>query len=181
MTNGVSSQSNNPPFTQSKEISAPGTDPRAPRVPDGTPHHLDASPTKTSPPSSRLAYNQSGYAAAAGGANNKIPDNEIGTWKPEGMEEDEEESRGFNGERRRGRGGGRGGGPGRGNRGYSRGRGGGSDRGGYRGGRGGAERKFDDKREERHRGSARGGGFRGGRDRESGRGGPRGGHNGFRE
>jgi len=180
-TNGVSPQASNPPFSQSKEISAPGTDPRAPRVPDGTPQHLEPSPSKTSPPQSRLTYNQSGYAAAAGGANNKIPDNEIGTWKPEGMEEDEEESRGFNGERRRGRGGNRGGGPGRGNRGYSRGRGGGSDRAGYKGGRGGSERKFDDKREDRHRGSARGGGFRGGRDRENGRGGPRGGYNGFRD
>jgi len=181
VANGVSSQSSNPPFPQSKEISAPGTDPRAPRVPDGTPQHLDASPAKTSPPSSRLAYHQSGYAAAAGGANNKIPDNEIGTWKPEGMDEEDEENRGYNGERKRGRGGGRGGVPGRGNRGYSRGRGGGSDRGGYRGGRGGGERKFDDKREDRYRGSARGGGFRGGRDRENGRGGPRGGYNGFRD
>ena len=141
--------------SSSQEMPTPANDPRAPRVPDGTPQHADPSPTKSSPPSSRLTYNQSGYAAAAGGANNKIPDNEIGTWKPEGVEEEEEDSRGFNGERRRGRGGGRGAGLGRGNRGYSRGRGGGGDRGdrgGYRGGRGGPERKFDDKREDRHRG-----------------------------
>jgi len=128
VTNGVSPQSNHPPFVQSKEVSAPGTDPRAPRVPDGTPQHTDPSPTKTSPPSSRLAYNQTGYAAAAGGAGNKVPDNEIGTWKPEG-EEEEEEGRGPNGERRRGRGGGRGYGGGRGG-GYG-GRGGYDNGGGY--------------------------------------------------
>lgn len=43
------------------------------------------------------------------------------------------------------------------------------------------ERKFDEKREDRPRGSGRGGGFRGGRDKENGRGGPKGGHNGYRE
>merc|ERR1712123_158216 len=64
------------------------------------------------------------------------PDTEIGTWKPEGIQDwnEEEEDKRWGGERGRGRGRGGGRGFGRGNRGYSRGRG---DRGGDRGHRGG--------------------------------------------
>merc|ERR1712123_511446 len=90
--------------------------------------------------------------AAAPGGNNKQPDTEIGTWKPEGIQDwnEEEEDNRWGGERGRGRGRGGGRGFGRGNRGYSRGRG---DRGGDRGHRGGdrgrGDRKYDDRREDR--------------------------------
>ena len=162
MTNG-----HHPPGHQQTSPSdrpAPSTDPRAPRVPDGTPQHADPSPNKAPVFNSAAAAAPSqpaGYAAAAGGAaNGKQPDTEIGTWRPDGAvngEEEEEESR-HNGDKgRRGRGGGgrgfgRGGG-GNGGKGYSRGRGGGGDR-GYRGGRGGGgeRRQYDDRRDDRPRG-----------------------------
>merc|ERR1712013_496577 len=116
------------------------TDPRAPRVPEGTHQHDEQQPKSSPSPQSR----PTGYAAAAGG--NKQPDTEIGTWKPEGIQdwnEEEEDSR-WGGDKGRGRGRGGGGrGFGRGNRGYSRGRG---DRGGDRGR---SDRKYDDRREDR--------------------------------
>merc|ERR1719431_1210771 len=173
-------------------------DPRAPRVPEGTPQHAEQ-PKSSPSPQSRPA----GYAAAAGG--NKQPDTEIGTWKPEGIQDwnEEEEDNRWGGDKGRGRGRGGGGrGFGRGNRGYSRGRG---DRGGDRGHRGGDrgrnDRKDDDRREDRRddrkyddrgdrpRGGYRGrgenggrGGYRGRGGAEGGRGGPRGGgQNGYRD
>jgi len=173
-------------------------DPRAPRVPEGTPQHSEQ-PKSSPSPQSRPA----GYAAAAGGA--KQPDTEIGTWKPEGIQNwnEEEEDNRWGGDRGRGRGRGGGGrGFGRGNRGYSRGRG---DRGGERGHRGGDrgrnDRKYDDRREDRRddrkyedrgdrpRGGYRGrgenggrGGYRGRGGAEGGRGGQRGGgQNGYRD
>jgi len=174
-------------------------DPRAPRVPEGTPQHAEQPKTSPSPQS-----RPSGYAAAAGGA--KQPDTEIGTWKPEGSQDwnEEEEDNRWGGDRGRGRGRGGGRGFGRGNRGYSRGRG---DRGGDRGHRGGDrgrnDRKYDDRREDRRddrkyddrgdrpRGGYRGrgenggrggGGYRGRGGSEGGRGGPRGGgQNGYRD
>jgi len=167
-------------------------DPRAPRVPEGTPQHQEQSPQGR----------PAGYAAAAGG-NTKQPDTEIGTWKPEGIQDwnEEEEDGRWGGERGRGRGRGGGRGFGRGNRGYSRGRG---DRGGDRGHRGGdrgrGDRKYDDRREDRggkyedrgdrprggyrgrENGGRGGGGYRGRGGSEGGRGGSRGGgQNGYRD
>lgn len=175
-------------------------DPRAPREPEGTPQHQEQ-------PSQSPQGRPAGYAAAAGG--NKQPDTEIGTWKPEGIQDwnEEEEDNRWGGERGRGRGRGGGRGFGRGNRGYSRGRG---DRGGDRGHRGGdrgrGERKYDDRREDRRddrkyedrgdrgdrprggyrgrgeNGARGGGGYRGRGGAEGGRGGPRGGgQNGYRD
>jgi len=188
MANGLPGSQTGAPFTQTSPAEnrqGPATDPRAPRVPDGTPQHPDPSPNKA-PVYNPSPSQPSGYAAAAGGSNNiKQPDTEIGTWRPEGAVngDDEEEGEGRHGgdKGRRGRGG-RGYGGGRGNnsgRGYSRGRGGGGDRdrGGYRGGRGGERRQYDDRRDDRPRGSGGrgGGGYRG-------RGGPRGGgQNGYRD
>ena len=188
MANGLPGSQTGAPFTQTSPAEnrqGPATDPRAPRVPDGTPQHPDPSPNKA-PVYNPSTSQPSGYAAAAGGSNNvKQPDTEIGTWRPEGAVngDDEEEGEGRHGgdKGRRGRGG-RGYGGGRGNnsgRGYSRGRGGGGDRdrGGYRGGRGGERRQYDDRRDDRPRGS---GGRGGGEYR--GRGGPRGGgQNGYRD
>lgn len=212
LANGLSGPcaAGGPPFSQTSPADrpAPSTDPRAPRVPDGTPQHteqLQPSPNKVhtynqapgqptnSPPSA-----PAGYAAAAGGSA-KVPDSEIGTWRPEGApeaEEGDEDGRQGGDKGRRGRGGG---GSGRGfggrgnNRGYSRGRGGGGDRGdrsergergergGYRGGRGGERRQYDDRREDRRDDRPRGGSS--GRGGYRGRGGPRGGggQNGYRE
>jgi len=160
-------------------------DPRAPRVPEGTPQHSEQ-PKSSPSPQSRPA----GYAAAAGGT--KQPDTEIGTWKPEGIQDwnEEEEDNRWGGDRGRGRGRGGGGrGFGRGNRGYSRGRG---DRGGDRGHRGGDrgrnDRKYDDRRDDRKyedrgdrpRGGYRGRGENGGRGGYRGRGGAEGGRTGQR-
>merc|ERR1711963_1374769 len=188
MANGLPGSQTGAPLTQTSPAEnrqGPATDPRAPRVPDGTPQHPDPSPNKA-PVYNPSPSQPSGYAAAAGGSNNiRQPDTEIGTWRPEGAVngDDEEEGEGRHGgdKGRRGRGG-RGYGGGRGNnsgRGYSRGRGGGGDRdrGGYRGGRGGERRQYDDRRDDRPRGSGgrSGGGYRG-------RGGPRGGgQNGYRD
>jgi len=185
------------PVAMEQRADAP-VDPRAPRVPEGTPQHAEQ-PKSSPSPQSRPA----GYAAAAGG--NKQPDTEIGTWKPEGIQDwnEEEEDNRWGGDKGRGRGRGGGGrGFGRGNRGYSRGRG---DRGGDRGHRGGDrgrnDRKYDDRREDRRddrkyddrgdrpRGGYRGrgenggrGGYRGRGGAEGGRGGPRGGgQNGYRD
>jgi len=182
-----------PPLEQ--RVAPAPVDPRAPRVPEGTPQHQEPSPPAK----------PAGYAAAAGG-NNKQPDTEIGTWKPEGIQdwnEDGEEDGRWGGDRGRGRGRGGGRGFGRGNRGYSRGRG---DRGGDRGHRGGdrgrGERKYDDRRDDRRddrkyddrndrpRGGYRGrgenngrggGGYRGRGGAEGGRGGRGGGQNGYRD
>merc|ERR1719431_1220420 len=66
-------------------------DPRAPRVPEGTPQHAEQ-PKSSPSPQSRPA----GYAAAAGG--NKQPDTEIGTWKPEGIQDWNERKRTTDGE-----------------------------------------------------------------------------------
>merc|ERR1719445_1029697 len=155
MANGLPGAQTGAPFTQTSPAESrqgPGTDPRAPRVPDGTPQHADPSPNKA-PVYNPSPSQPSGYAAAAGGSNSvKQPDTEIGTWRPEGAangDEDEEGEGRHGGDKgRRGRGG-RGYGGGRGNnsgRGYSRGRGGGDrDRGGYRGGRGGERRQYDDR------------------------------------
>jgi len=190
MANGLSGpQTGAPPFTQTSpaDRQAPNTDPRAPRVPDGTPQHSDPSPNKPPVYNSVAPIQPSGYAAAAGGSTNanvKQADTEIGTWRPEGAtngDDEDEDGRHGGDKSRRGRGGGgRGFGGGRrgDGRGYSRGRGDGGDR-GYRGGRGGGRdrRQYDDRdrRDDRPRGSGgRGGGFRG-------RGGPRGGQNGYRE
>jgi len=189
MANGLPGAQTGAPFTQTSPAESrqgPGTDPRAPRVPDGTPQHADPSPNKA-PVYNPSPSQPSGYAAAAGGSNSvKQPDTEIGTWRPEGAAngDDDEEGEGRHGgdKGRRGRGG-RGYGGGRGNnsgRGYSRGRGGGGDRdrGGYRGGRGGDRRQYDDRRDDRPRGS----GGRGGGGGYRGRGGPRGGgQNGYRD
>jgi len=190
MANGLSGpQTGAPPFTQTSpaERQAPNTDPRAPRVPDGTPQHSDPSPNKPPVYNSAAPIQPSGYAAAAGGSTNvKQADTEIGTWRPEGAtngDDEDEDGRHGGDKSRRGRGGGGGRGFGGGRRGdgrgYSRGRGDRGDR-GYRGGRGGGgdRRQYDDRdrRDDRPRGSGgRGGGFRGGR------GGPRGGQNGYRE
>jgi len=167
-------------------------DPRAPRALEGTPQHQEQQP-RESP-----VAKPSGYAAAAGGS--KQPDSEIGTWKPEGIQDwnEEEDDNRWSGERgsRGGRGRGSGRGFGRGNRGYSRGRG---DRGGDRGHRGGGdrgrgERKYDERKyEDRgdrsrggyHRGGrndngTRGGGYRGRGGMDGGRG-ARGGQNGYRD
>eukprot|EP00092_Neocalanus_flemingeri_P013843 GFUD01014934.1.p1 GENE.GFUD01014934.1~~GFUD01014934.1.p1 ORF type:complete len:703 (-),score=275.86 GFUD01014934.1:953-3061(-) len=181
-----------------EQRAAAPVDPRAPRVPEGTPQHQEQSQS----PQARPA----GYAAAAGGIT-KQPDTEIGTWKPEGVQDwnEEEEDGRWGGERGRGRGRGGGRGFGRGNRGYSRGRG---DRGGDRGHRGGdrgrGERKYDDRRDDRggkyedrgdrgdrprggyrgrgENGGRGGGGYRGRGGAEGGRGGPRGGgQNGYRD
>ena len=143
------------------ERPAPSTDPRAPRVPDGTPQHADPSPGK--PPVYSPASQPSGYAAAAGGSQPPVkqPDTEIGTWRPEGApaggEDEEEDGRQGGDKGRRGRGGGgRGYSRGRGDRGGYRGRGGdrgegyrgrGGDRDGYRGGRGGERRQYDDRKQ----------------------------------
>jgi len=186
-----------------EQRAAAPVDPRAPRVPEGTPQHQEQpqQSSQSQSPQSRPA----GYAAAAGG-NNKQPDTEIGTWKPEGIQDwnEEEEDNRWGGERGRGRGRGGGRGFGRGNRGYSRGRG---DRGGDRGHRGGdrgrGDRKYDDRREDRRddrkyddrgdrprggyrgrgeNGARGGGGYRGRGGAEGGRGGPRGGgQNGYRD
>merc|ERR1712123_442741 len=122
-----------------EQRAAAPVDPRAPRVPEGTPQHQEQpqQSSQSQSPQSRPA----GYAAAAGG-NNKQPDTEIGTWKPEGIQDwnEEEEDNRWGGERGRGRGRGGGRGFGRGNRGYSRGRG---DRGGDRGHRGGDRGRGD--------------------------------------
>merc|ERR1712106_343295 len=186
-----------------EQRAAAPVDPRAPRVPEGTPQHQEQpqQSSQSQSPQSRPA----GYAAAAGG-NNKQPDTEIGTWKPEGIQDwnEEEEDNRWGGERGRGRGRGGGRGFGRGNRGYSR---GGGDRGGDRGHRGGdrgrGDRKYDDRREDRRddrkyddrgdrprggyrgrgeNGARGGGGYRGRGGAEGGRGGPRGGgQNGYRD
>jgi len=123
MANGLSGPAaGGPPFTQTSPADrpAPSTDPRAPRVPDGTPQHAD----QTQPSPNKVpTYNQapgqptkpapsapSGYAAAAGGSA-KLPDTEIGTWRPEGApeaDEGEEDGRQGGDKGRRGRGGGRG-------------------------------------------------------------------------
>merc|ERR1712123_402125 len=122
-----------------EQRAAAPVDPRAPRVPEGTPQHQEQpqQSSQSQSPQSRPA----GYAAAAGG-NNKQPDTEIGIWKPEGIQDwnEEEEDNRWGGERGRGRGRGGGRGFGRGNRGYSRGRG---DRGGDRGHRGGDRGRGD--------------------------------------
>lgn len=207
MANGLSGPgAGGPPFSQTSpaDRAAPATDPRAPRVPDGTPQHTDnPSPNKIpvysqapGQPAHISPDKPAGYAAAAGGSV-KLADNEIGTWRPEGTpetEEGDEEGRQGGDKGRRGRGGGGRGFGGRGNnRGYSRGRGGGGDRGdrgdrgergergGYRGGRGGDRRQYDDRRDDKREDRPRGSGGRGGGYR--GRGGPRGGggQNGYRE
>lgn len=191
------------PFTKQGEIqktpSAVAPNPRAPREPEGTPQYnedVQSGADMPRPSGSPQLKEPNGYAAASVGSNNghKQPDSEIGTWKPEGIqdwsEEGEEDGRWGDGRGRgRGRGGQGGRGFGRGNRGYSRGkgdRGGEGGRGGYRGDRGGdsyrggdrgrGERKYNEER----RYDDRRGGYRGGRGGEGGRGGGRGGYAGGR-
>merc|ERR1712123_258956 len=143
-----------------EQRAAAPVDPRAPRVPEGTPQHQEQpqQSSKSQSPQSRPA----GYAAAAGG-NNKQPDTEIGTWKPEGIQDwnEEEEDNRWGGDR--------------GDRKYDDRR---------------EDRKYDD-RGDRPRGGYRGrgengarggGGYRGRGGAEGGRGGPRGGgQNGYRD
>jgi len=195
-TDQLQQQAFNNQSTPQDQRNAAAQDPRAPRVPEGTPQHQEH-PNQTQSPPNR----PSGYAAAAGGS--KQPDTEIGTWKPEGIQDwnEEDDDNRWSGDRGRGRGGRGGGGRGfgRGNRGYSRGRG---DRGGDRGHRGGdrgrGDRKYDDRRDDRKyddrsdrpRGGYRGrgdngqrggGSYRGRGGSEGGRGGSRGGQNGYRD
>merc|ERR1719449_237180 len=89
---------NGPSAAQEQRADAP-TDPRAPRVPEGTPQHAEQQPKSSPSPQSR----PTGYAAAAGG--NKQPDTEIGTWKPEGIQDwnEEDEDNRWGGDKGRGR------------------------------------------------------------------------------
>merc|ERR1712098_925112 len=91
---GAGPQTGAPPFTQTSPVErqAPNTDPRAPRVPDGTPQHSDPSPNKPPVYNSAAPVQPSGYAAAAGGSTNvKQADTEIGTWRPEGATNGDDE------------------------------------------------------------------------------------------